>query len=688
MRLPNFFKILKRKKEKTIGLVDILGSKGKITITIPELAYELVGTVYACVTLIMQNVAKIPIYAFRFKDDKKEYLTPEDKFYRILQRPNSISTTQDFIEQIIGYLLTRGIVYLWVQERSNIWVLPDNYVEPDSYLVYPPNKWYIRQGTEKIEEERENVIPIKLWSSGNPYKGVSPVYSALNTINLDKNVIELAIRYVENAAFPGGLLVLKGLYSEEAKKVLLASLKSEYAGVEKAGKIMVLEGEVEFIPLSQSLEITKLIDQRKMHIEEICRVFGVPPALVSNLEYANYSNMREQTKVFWTQTIIPKVKKLENIFNTFLCPLFERNLGVEFDLLAVAEYQEIEREKWTTLMDCVKTWVLTINEAREMMGYPPVPWGDSIWGSMTQIQLATLPPEQSYYQPPPLGKTEKEDKIILFDNFLKQEERENRYLAFSSRRRLTKDELKRIWRKFDLHLGRREDKIKKTIAKLFKQQKEDVIKRLREIKSKAIKQEEFEIVFDFDKWVAIFQNSLQPLYRIFMADAAAESFIDLDLTLTFDTSRPEIQRFLIEETGKQIRHINETTRKEVIRIIKEGLEQGLAIYDIEQRLIDYFSWCSRMRAETIARTETLRVVNFGHLEAFRQSEIVAMKQWVATQDERVRDAHLEADGQVVELDEPFEVGGEYLDYPGDPKGSPENIINCRCTIVPVLKEEF
>jgi uncharacterized protein with gpF-like domain len=63
---------------------------------------------------------------------------------------------------------------------------------------------------------------------------------------------------------------------------------------------------------------------------------------------------------------------------------------------------------------------------------------------------------------------------------------------------------------------------------------------------------------------------------------------------------------------------------------------------------------------------------------------VEWKEWLTAGDERVRDMHVAADGQITKLDDYFNVGGEYLMYPGDPNGSPENIINCRCVSLPVI----
>lgn len=88
----------------------------------------------------------------------------------------------------------------------------------------------------------------------------------------------------------------------------------------------------------------------------------------------------------------------------------------------------------------------------------------------------------------------------------------------------------------------------------------------------------------------------------------------------------------------------------------------------------------QVRAERIARTETTGAYNAGAMQAYAEEQ-AAVKTWLCAPDDRTRDAHLEANGQVVAVSEPFDVGGELLMYPGDPSGSPGNVINCRCTTI-------
>ena len=117
------------------------------------------------------------------------------------------------------------------------------------------------------------------------------------------------------------------------------------------------------------------------------------------------------------------------------------------------------------------------------------------------------------------------------------------------------------------------------------------------------------------------------------------------------------------------------------------LKQPLDPKKIDTMVRRYRERSIKRRAETIARTEALRSVNAGNHDAFRQAAADGAvpaqdirRRWVATADGRTRDHHANASGQEVGLNEDFIVDGEALAYPGDPRASGHNTINCRCTV--------
>ena len=116
--------------------------------------------------------------------------------------------------------------------------------------------------------------------------------------------------------------------------------------------------------------------------------------------------------------------------------------------------------------------------------------------------------------------------------------------------------------------------------------------------------------------------------------------------------------------------------------LEAGIRAGETTAQLTARVETAFAGVARGRALTIARTEAAAAFNAGQQDAMERTGL-KMKRWVCSGLPNVRPAHRAADGQEVPVDEPFEVDGEELDYPGDETGSPENVINCRCIAIAV-----
>ena len=147
-----------------------------------------------------------------------------------------------------------------------------------------------------------------------------------------------------------------------------------------------------------------------------------------------------------------------------------------------------------------------------------------------------------------------------------------------------------------------------------------------------------------------------------------------------------VQDFINKQGLAKSKLITESTIDKARDIINAGQTNG----DGEEKIGDDLEEgiggiVADSRARTIARTETHNAATYAMQETAEDIEekngFQMTREWVAVEDERTREAHSEADGQEVGLDEPFEVDGEELDRPGDENGSPENIINCRCTLI-------
>lgn len=141
-----------------------------------------------------------------------------------------------------------------------------------------------------------------------------------------------------------------------------------------------------------------------------------------------------------------------------------------------------------------------------------------------------------------------------------------------------------------------------------------------------------------------------------------------------------VLRWINDTVARKVVGINNTTRNRIRRIIRIGIEEGLSYREIASRLTLLGKIHSIKRAKNIAWTETHTTANKGSLEMAREVKM-KFKEWLSAKDERTRHDHRLANGQRVEIDEPFIVMGENLQFPGDPDGSPENVIRCRCTMI-------
>ena len=134
--------------------------------------------------------------------------------------------------------------------------------------------------------------------------------------------------------------------------------------------------------------------------------------------------------------------------------------------------------------------------------------------------------------------------------------------------------------------------------------------------------------------------------------------------------------------------MNQTTKDKLKKRLSASIEEGQGLQQQITNILDeaesVYEEMSTTRAALIARTESCSTENYGIVSTYKV-EGIEKKEFLAARDDRTREDHADADGQIVGIDEPFEVGGEEMDYPGDPACSASNICNCRCVTMGVIE---
>lgn len=147
----------------------------------------------------------------------------------------------------------------------------------------------------------------------------------------------------------------------------------------------------------------------------------------------------------------------------------------------------------------------------------------------------------------------------------------------------------------------------------------------------------------------------------------------------FDDVDTAIREYMTEHTAEAVVGIADTTRTIIANAIAQGREDGLSNEAIAKAIVEATGGeIGLARARMIAITETHGAAMYGAFAAAQASPLAYRKTWLATEDHRTRPDHAEANGQTVDLDEPFIVGDVEMAYPGDFSAPPEQIIRCRC----------
>jgi len=239
------------------------------------------------------------------------------------------------------------------------------------------------------------------------------------------------------------------------------------------------------------------------------------------------------------------------------------------------------------------------------------------------------------------------------------------------------------WRK--VHGARKpwEKKIASTVRKHLMKARKETLENLGQFEEKGLttKAGAIDLAFDLPDWLEEFLEDFATVARGAREAAAAELWLD-ELGREDDVEElapAETLRFL-RQRRNMIKDSGEDIHRQIMETIQAGLDEGETMDELAERTRSAFNGISKDRAEAIAVTETTVAYESARMETLRAAG-VEFKEWLTSQDERVRLDHFMVDGVVVPLEETFTVGGEAMMHPGDPNASAGQVIRCRCVMI-------
>lgn len=248
-----------------------------------------------------------------------------------------------------------------------------------------------------------------------------------------------------------------------------------------------------------------------------------------------------------------------------------------------------------------------------------------------------------------------------------------------------KQTLKQLWQRID----RKKDKQKRRVfviaRDLFQQQSEDVVRKLQQFNFNIFQRSHLKIanqIFDLNVWKAQTLLLLSPEFQK-VVEAGFDHAIKQvsDRPFPFPVDDKDVLKTLTVLNNKTL-FVPNTTLVRLSTTIRQGLAAAEDLDQIIARVRSLFNVMSRTRALLIAQTSVTSTFERGQLTAFDIAD-VEMYKWLSQRDNDVRPAHAKADGQIRRKNEKFNVGGEPMSHPGDPRASAKNVAFCRCTLLPV-----
>jgi len=303
------------------------------------------SAVYACVRILSESIAGLPLHVYHYKADGSKERTADHPLQRLLHdEPNKEMTSFVFREALMAHLLLWGNAYAQIIRDGRGYpvalypLLPDRMTvdrDANDELVYT-----YQSDKGQIKLRRESVLHIPgLGFDG--LIGYSPIAMAKNAVGLALATEDYGATFFANGANPGGVLEHPGVIKPDQVERLRESWQSQFGGA-NAHKVAVLEDGLKFHQMSIPPEEAQFLETRKFQINEIARIFRVPPHMVGDLEKSSFSNIEQQSLEFVKYTLGPWVIRWEqSLTQALLLPGEKAAFSIRFNLdgLLRGDYQ-------------------------------------------------------------------------------------------------------------------------------------------------------------------------------------------------------------------------------------------------------------------------------------------------------------------------------------------------------------
>jgi len=355
---------------------DIQNTSAKVSID-TAMKYTAVN---ACIRVRAETFASVPFMLYKKTADGRE-IVKDDPIYDILHfKPNEEMSPFNFKETLLTNFDTSGnsVSKKLVNKKGELvglYPYPHNMVKIERDKETKRLIYVIGSGTDQETLTRDEVFHVPN-ESFDGVIGLSPIEYVSQSIKLGLSYEQFGVSFYKNGAMTSGVFEHPNALNAVSHANLKKSLKINYQGLRNAGVPMILEEGMKYTPMSIKPVDAELLQSKYYQIEEICRIYRVPPHLVQDLRRSTNNNIEHQSLEFVMYTMLPIFKRFEDNFNMQILSRKQRKEGYYVE----AKIDSLLRGDSKSRADAYSVgrqwgW-LSVNDIRKLENQKPIPNGD------------------------------------------------------------------------------------------------------------------------------------------------------------------------------------------------------------------------------------------------------------------------------------------------------------------------
>lgn len=643
----------------------------KVALDFPN-AYRKVAIVRACVDRIADDCAMLPIVFERYVRGEWQAIPREGgNIVDVWHSANRAQAGIEMVRDLHAYYEIMGNTYLVMDTMQTsriqeLWTLAPHLVEPVPGKDRTERGYVFNRGGRRVFIAAEDVVHMRAFNPDDEPLGSSALESVQHSYENRYDAGRVWQNVLRSGGTAAGYFRLAGSDKRQMEALkgperaaAERALTKMYGSIDATRKARILD-VWEFVQTGMSMSELNTLEQNAASDADVCRAKGVPPWMVGIKEGGKLSDGGSQSdeRIYWQQKIMTVTEFRDRIFTEKFCPRFGPGIRMRTDFSRVIALRQPIFNAAQQLAALSGRAPFTVNELRRMLGEQPSiePGADVLYERPASALDALAQgggnaPAANSDGKPAKGAAARSARLIDGDA-VREERRKNAVGGL---------------RKYERKLSREYAAVLSDWRARIVAQLEAQGSRGRHIRM-VDPDEAFTLSqADRDRLISILSNMV--------AERGEEALAELPVNVEIALGTARARDFILANSQRTLSLIEETTRQALRESIAASVDSGETMSQLIARISEAPEF-GLARAQTIARTEVVSAYNFATNEAWRQSGVVEQVEWLSSGDAATRETHLIADGQRADMGGSFDVGGESLAFPGDPSGSPGEVINC------------